>query len=356
MVGYPPHLHNGGVCPYTSPAPASAPTAPVSSPTSTKTQTTPSKPKTVYAESIETNLNNVELLIGVSEKVEATISPSNTTNKTITWISNNEEIVSVNSDGTIIAKGVGKTTVVVKTSNGKEANIDVTVLPIKVNKIELSESKVNLKLKETKNISATVYPEDATDKTLLWSIENVDIASIEDEVITPKKAGTTKVICSSKDGIKSEVELIVEEEKVVTEEIKEDKKTDTIVSQNNVEPKNEGTKTNTPSKPMTGLNLWAVLGEIILLIYTSFKLKDKDATFSFKQFAGNILSYGISIFSLGFVMISTSIMGLIISILTSLSVAPPVCKIINSKFDNKYTVKIRIITYCVLFVFSSAMI
>lgn len=289
----------------------------------------------------------MELLIGTSKKLEATINPSNTTDKTITWKSNDEEIVLVNEDGTITANGVGQTTVVVNTTNGKEASIAVTVLPIKVDKIDLSENKVNLKLTETKNIIATVYPEDATDKTLTWSVEDVEIASVENGVITPKAAGTTKVICSSNNGVKSEIELIVEEEKIITE----DKDIEAIASQKDIKLENE--KNSTPAEPMTALNSWAMglsFFEVIALIYAGIKLRDGNTTFSFKKFIGNLLSYGISIFSLLFVIESTSVMGLIISILASLSVAPPVCKIINSKFDNKYTVKLRIITYCILFV------
>ena len=61
-----------------------------------------------------------------TEEVTATVSPANTTNKSVTWTSSNTRVATV-SGGTITAKGVGKATITAKTSNGKTASVTVTV-------------------------------------------------------------------------------------------------------------------------------------------------------------------------------------------------------------------------------------
>lgn len=204
--GYPAHLHDGGICPYSG----AASTVSSSSSQSTST-TTSSKPSKVNVSSIEIDTGDVGLLVGESKVLTATVSPSNATDKIITWTSNDKDTVMIDSEGEIKALGVGEATITVKTSNGKEDTIKVTVNPIKVSEIKVSETDVNLKVDEIKSLTVEVLPEDATDKTAIWSSENEEIAIVDNGVITAVKSGTTKIFCESKDGIKTEVNVVVEE-------------------------------------------------------------------------------------------------------------------------------------------------
>lgn len=97
--GYPAHLHDGGVCPYSSPATTS------SQITSTPKTTTLSK---VNPTKVEIDVANLEILIGESKLLTATVSPSNATDKTVTWTSSNKDIVMVDSEGEIVALGIGE--------------------------------------------------------------------------------------------------------------------------------------------------------------------------------------------------------------------------------------------------------
>lgn len=83
----------------------------------------------VNVTSIKVNPSSVELTIGESKTVTATVYPANATNKGIVWESHNENVATVNQNGEITAVGVGSTTV---TATSKEdssiiATIDVTV-------------------------------------------------------------------------------------------------------------------------------------------------------------------------------------------------------------------------------------
>lgn len=217
--GYPAHLHTGGVCPYSSTPAASTQSTSTSTRTTTSSSSTKSTtPAKVNATSVEIDVTDVQILIGETKELTATVSPSNTTDKTITWKSDNKDVVMIDSEGELVAMSVGEATITATTSNGKEASVNVTVNPIKVSEIKVNESEVNLKVGDSVTLTAEVLPEDATDKTVEWSSENPEIVTVENGVIKAIASGTTKVICQSKDGVKSEVSVTVEKEEITEEE------------------------------------------------------------------------------------------------------------------------------------------
>lgn len=367
--GNPPHLHDGGVCPYSSPAPAAAPVQSTpkttSQPKTSTKSTTSSTPKTtepskIEVKSVELDIKDLEILIGEKHKLTATVSPSNATDKTVTWTSSDKEIVMVDSEGEIIALGIGEATVTAKTSNGKEASVKVTVNPIKVTEINISESEINLKVDESATLTATVLPEDVTDKEVEWTSENEEIVTVEDGIITAIAPGNVKVICSSKDGIKAEVNVVVEEpevEEVVAQTVEEDNSNNTVEKESaveNNESKEEVQKVETTPFGTAG-GFIALVGLVGLPIW-GIKSRNKEEKFNFLKFVGNLFSYSLSIFTLFISTSATSILGLIMTLATALSIAPPICKLINEKFEGKYTIKIRIITYIIGFILMIVML
>ena len=84
------------------------------------------KPQQIAVTSITVSKTSVSMYVGDSVTVSATVAPSNATNKTVTWKSNNTGIATV-SNGVIKGVKAGTTTVVATTSNGKTVTINVTV-------------------------------------------------------------------------------------------------------------------------------------------------------------------------------------------------------------------------------------
>ncbi len=78
------------------------------------------------AESVEINKANLRINVGESENLTATVLPSDTYDKTITWTSSNTNVATV-SDGTVTAKAAGTAIISATTSNGKTATCTVTV-------------------------------------------------------------------------------------------------------------------------------------------------------------------------------------------------------------------------------------
>lgn len=78
--------------------------------------------------SIKLNKTSLEIIYGSTNKLIATITPSNAT-EGITWSSSNEKIVTVNKNGEITTVAAGVAKITVKSASGKTAECTVTVKP-----------------------------------------------------------------------------------------------------------------------------------------------------------------------------------------------------------------------------------
>lgn len=135
--GNPAHLHPNGVCPYSSSSQSStsssgsSSTSSSSSSSSSKTTTSITRTIAVTEIQIEEKIENME--IGENEKLTAIITPSNATDKNVTWQSSDESIATVDSTGEVIAKKSGVVTITATTSNGKSSTITINVKePVKL--------------------------------------------------------------------------------------------------------------------------------------------------------------------------------------------------------------------------------
>lgn len=119
-----------------------------------------------YVTSITLNPTSVELGVGESKAITATVKPSNATDKGITWKSHNTAVATVDQNGKITAKGIGNTTVTATADDGSGviATIDVTVTAEEVivdNKAPQVETTgaIVIKKDEIATITVTVYDE-----------------------------------------------------------------------------------------------------------------------------------------------------------------------------------------------------
>ena len=137
--GNPAHLHPNGVCPYSSSSQSStsssssgsSSTSGSSSSSSSKTTISILRTIAVTEIQIEEKIENME--IGENKKLTAIITPSNATDKNVTWQSSDESIATVDSTGEVIAKKSGVVTITATTSNGKSSTITINVKePVKL--------------------------------------------------------------------------------------------------------------------------------------------------------------------------------------------------------------------------------
>ena len=100
----------------------------------------------VYPEKIVLSNSSVKLSEGDTVKINSTVYPENSVDKSISWSSSDNNIVKVDSNGNIFGVNIGQATITAKTRNGIEAKCTITVIK---KYIEIySESDLISKIKE----------------------------------------------------------------------------------------------------------------------------------------------------------------------------------------------------------------
>jgi len=156
----------------------------------------------IYPTSITLSGNN-EIGIGESDKLSIDYNPSSTNHRNISWSSSNEDVLTVDIDGTIHGHKVGSATVTAKAQTANDYVSDtftVNVIKIPVQSIELNSTSFDIYIGKTKKLVATVFPVNASNKNVSFASSNPNIATVDaDGNITGISAGECSVICSSID-------------------------------------------------------------------------------------------------------------------------------------------------------------
>ena len=135
----------------------------------------------------------------------AAVYPTNATNKRVFWSSSNTNVATVNaSSGYIYAKAIGSARIyaTAQDGSGKSDYITVTVTnsTVFVSSIELNRTSISLEKGKSFSLSATVCPENATNRTLIWSSSNENIATVNGGVIYARAKGSATISVSASDG------------------------------------------------------------------------------------------------------------------------------------------------------------
>ena len=160
-------------------------------------------PAPVAVSSITLSESKLDMFVGDNVTLTATVLPAEATEKDVTWTSSDASVATV-VNGKVTAVGAGDATITA-TAGGKSATCKVTVStktpePVLITGITLKDT--SMKVGDKKTLTAVIAPADATNQALRWSIENSDIASIDETtgVVTALKEGTTKVTAKATDG------------------------------------------------------------------------------------------------------------------------------------------------------------
>lgn len=142
--------------------------------------------------SVSVTPTSLSLEVNQTANLTATVYPSNATTS-LTWSSSDTHVAKV-SNGKVTAVGAGSCVITVKTSNGKSATCNVAVAEPVVNptSVYVSPSSLSLEVNETANLTATVYPSNAT-TSLTWSTSNSNVAKVTNGIVTAVGAGTCKI-------------------------------------------------------------------------------------------------------------------------------------------------------------------
>ena len=149
------------------------------------------KDNVIHVTGITLNKTSTTINIGTTEQLTYMISPQNANNKDVTWKSSNTDIVTVNQSGTITAIKEGMATITATTTDqGKTEKIAVTVVipTTPVTGITLSKEKTSINVGSSQKITASIHPNNATNKDITWNSSNTNIASVDENgVVIGKK-------------------------------------------------------------------------------------------------------------------------------------------------------------------------
>ena len=147
--------------------------------------------------------------VGDTKVLRADILPNNATNKEVVWRSDDPNIITVNqSSGLIRAVATGNTTVYATACDGSGAvgSCNITVKPfINVEAVTVCPQNKTIGVGDSVSLCATVCPENATNKNIIWTSSDEDIASVDASsgTVTGISGGEVYIYATSEDGSKT---------------------------------------------------------------------------------------------------------------------------------------------------------
>lgn len=167
---------------------------------------------TVPVTSVSVSPTSATIIAGVTQQLTATVLPSNATNKTVSWASNNTSIATVNSSGLVTGVAAGSATITVTTLDGSKtatSSINVTATTVPVTSVSVSPTSTTIVAGGTQQLSTTVLPSNATNKTISWTSSNTLVATVNSSgLVTGIAAGSATITVTTQDGNKTATSAI----------------------------------------------------------------------------------------------------------------------------------------------------
>lgn len=205
----------GITTPTLPPKPTITPSKPTESPTQkpTPTETPTEPPKQVMVESIRLDKSKATIKVGKKTTFEASVLPSNASNKKVKWTSSNTKVAKVNSKG--VVTGLKPGNVIIQATSTDGANVykkaTVTVKEVEVKKISVSFKKITLTKGKTKKIKVKVTPANATNQKVTFTSSKPKVATVGKKgKITAKSKGEAVITIKAANGVSKRVTVTVQ--------------------------------------------------------------------------------------------------------------------------------------------------
>lgn len=164
-------------------------------------------PVSILATSITTKPTS-PIIVQLNAKtvsLTASISPSNVSNKSITWTSSNAGVATVSSAGLVSLIQSGSVIITATTADGSNLSASTTIVisaPVPVSGITLTPNTISLSVGKTASFRATVSPPNAANPAVKWYSNNTKVVSINPNtgIMTAISQGTAFIAAYSMDG------------------------------------------------------------------------------------------------------------------------------------------------------------
>lgn len=157
-------------------------------------------PDELSVESVVLSANTLSLQPGEKVNLTGRVYPDNCTVHSVTWTSSIEGVATVSQDGEVTAIAEGISIVTVNCDGKKdECTVTVAVIKVPVTSVSLDKNTAGLLVGETLQLSATVLPSNATDKTVIWTSSDSDVATVENGLVTALAAGEAVITATAEE-------------------------------------------------------------------------------------------------------------------------------------------------------------
>ena len=165
--------------------------------------------------------DTLELVKNQTAVIDYKLVPSDTTDeKTVTFISSDETVATVDENGKVTALKAGTTVIILKGANDVTAEVTVTVTEIPIDTVSLDKESAVVEKGQTTELTAVVGPETTTDenKSIKWSSSGPSVATVSPEqtnsgekvtVTAADKGGTATITAEAWNGTKAECVITV---------------------------------------------------------------------------------------------------------------------------------------------------
>ena len=159
---------------------------------------------TIHVTNVSLSQTELSLTEGNTAQLTATVKPDNATNKNVTWNSDDTGVATVDATGKVTAVSAGTATITVTTvDQSKTATCEVTVAAatVPVSGVSLNKDSLALGVGDTETLTATVAPDNATNKAVTWTSSDTSVATVDAAgKVTAVGAGTATITVTTQDG------------------------------------------------------------------------------------------------------------------------------------------------------------
>ena len=155
----------------------------------------------VQIEKINLSASNTTMKKGDSQKLNVEIYPEDAKDHEIEFTSSNTKVLTVDNSGTVLAVGNGTAKITAKAKeNSVSSSLEIQVYTPVID-LELNVEQLTMQEGDSFIIIPSIYPIDASNKNVKYSVENQTIAQVSsDGKITGKSQGTTTITVITEDG------------------------------------------------------------------------------------------------------------------------------------------------------------
>ena len=154
---------------------------------------------TVSPASLSLDLNGTK-----TGNLTATVNGDNNPSQSVTWLSSNTSVATVSGLGVVTAKATGTATItatsVQDTTKSGTCTVTVSDSTVHVTGVTLNKNSTTIAVGGDETLTATVSPNNATNKNVTWSSSNTSVATVSNGTVSGVAAGSATITVTTVDG------------------------------------------------------------------------------------------------------------------------------------------------------------